>query len=142
MDSYTKAAGDRKAEGLVPLPLNADNVSKLVEELKNPEAGEESSLMDLLENRIPPGVDEAAYVKAGFLSAVAKGEAKSPIVDRAKATELLDNGGYNISTLVELLKDPELSATVAKCLSTRSSCLTGSMTSKTSRTAATPLPKK
>ncbi len=119
MDSYTKAAGDRKAEGLVPLPLNADNVSKLVEELKNPEAGEESSLMDLLENRIPPGVDEAAYVKAGFLSAVAKGEAKSPIVDRAKATELLGTmqGGYNISTLVELLKDPELSATAAKCLS-------------------------
>ena len=66
--------------------------------------------MDLLTNRINPGVDEAAYVKAAFLTAVARGEAKSPLVSAEKATELLATmqGGYNIATLVELLDHPTL----------------------------------
>lgn len=55
-------------------------MAALVELLKNPPAGEEEFLLDLLTNRVPPGVDEAAYVKAGFLAAVAKGEAKSPLL--------------------------------------------------------------
>src|SRR5690606_31844691 len=72
-------------------------------------------LLDLLENRVPPGVDEAAYVKAGFLSAIAKGETTSPLIDRARAIKIMGNmlGGYNIATLVELLDDSEYAAMAA-----------------------------
>lgn len=83
--------------------------------LKNPPAGEEAFLVDLLSNRIPPGVDESAYVKAAFLAAVAKGEAKSPIVSPLLATELLGTmqGGYNIVSLVDLLDSPTLGGKAA-----------------------------
>jgi aconitate hydratase 2/2-methylisocitrate dehydratase len=76
-------------------------------------------ILDLISNRVPAGVDEAAYVKAGFLSAVAKGETQSPLIDRALATKLLGTmlGGYNIATLVELLEDSELGAKAADELS-------------------------
>ena len=72
-------------------------------------------IRDRLTNRVPAGVDEAAYVKAGFLSAVAKGEAQSPLIDRAAAVKLLGTmlGGYNIATLVELLDDSELASAAA-----------------------------
>ena len=70
----------RAAQGVVPQPLNAEQTAGLVELLKNPPAGEEEYLLDLLTNRVHPGVDEAAYVKAAFLSAVAKGEATSPLL--------------------------------------------------------------
>ncbi|MFJ3158038.1 aconitate hydratase B, partial [Pseudomonas protegens] len=87
----------------------------LVELLKNPPAGEEAFLVDLITNRVPPGVDEAAYVKAGFLSALAKGEASSPLIDKKRAVELLGTmqGGYNIVTLVNLLDDAELAPVAA-----------------------------
>lgn len=77
-------------------------MAALVELLKNPPAGEEEFLLDLLTNRVPPGVDEAAYVKAGFLAAIAKGEAKSPLLTPEKAIELLGTmqGGYNIHPLM------------------------------------------
>ncbi|MCV6606306.1 MAG: aconitate hydratase B, partial [Porticoccaceae bacterium] len=95
--------------------LSPEQVAGLVELLKNPPAGEEAFLLDLITNRVPPGVDEAAYVKAGFLSAIAKGEASSPLIDSAKAVELLGMmlGGYNISTLVELLDNAELAELAA-----------------------------
>ncbi|MCN2343132.1 hypothetical protein MLJ54_23420, partial [Escherichia coli] len=80
---------ERAAEGIAPKPLDANQMAALVELLKNPPAGEEEFLLDLLTNRVPPGVDEAAYVKAGFLAAVAKGEAKSPLLTPEKAIELL-----------------------------------------------------
>ncbi|WP_288589630.1 bifunctional aconitate hydratase 2/2-methylisocitrate dehydratase, partial [Marinobacter sp. UBA5687] len=91
-------------------PLNAEQTAALVDLLKNPPAGEEETLVYLLENRIPPGVDEAAYVKAAFLSAIAKGEASSPLVSKEYAVKLLGmmQGGYNIETLVELLDNSEL----------------------------------
>src|SRR5690606_10892365 len=88
----------------------------LVDLLKNPPAGEEATLVDLLENRIPPGVDEAAYVKASFLTAIVKGEASSPLVSKQKAVQLLGmmQGGYNITTLVELLDSGDLGALPAE----------------------------
>ncbi|WP_406666010.1 bifunctional aconitate hydratase 2/2-methylisocitrate dehydratase [Gallaecimonas sp. GXIMD1310] len=119
LEAYRKHVEERAAEGVVPKPLSAEQVSQLIELLKNPPAGEEAVLLDLLANRIPPGVDEAAYVKAGFLAAVAKGETQSPILTKEKATELLGTmqGGYNIAPLVELLDSDSLAPIAAKALS-------------------------
>jgi len=114
-DAYNATVAEREAQRVPPKPLDADQVGQLVEELKNPPAGEEKFLMDLLVNRVPPGVDEAAYVKAAFLTAIAKGEASSPLVTPEYATELLGTmqGGYNIITLVELLDNPKLAKIAA-----------------------------
>lgn len=119
LEAYRKHVEERAAQGIVPKPLDAEQTAALIELLKNPPAGEESTLIDLLENRIPPGVDEAAYVKAGFLAAVAKGEASSPLVTSARAVELLGTmqGGYNIEPLVTLLDDNTLAPIAAKALS-------------------------
>lgn len=119
LEAYRKHVEERAAQGIVPKPLDAEQTAALIELLKNPPAGEESTLIDLLENRIPPGVDEAAYVKAGFLAAVAKGEASSPLVTSARAVELLGTmqGGYNIEPLVTLLDDDTLAPIAAKALS-------------------------
>ncbi|EWH03432.1 hypothetical protein Q427_03425 [Halomonas sp. BC04] len=110
LEAYRQHVEERAAEGVPPKPLNAEQVAALVELLKNPPAGEEEFVLDLLTNRVPPGVDEAAYVKAGFLTAIAKGEASSPLIDKVHAVKLLGTmqGGYNIVSLVELLDDPEL----------------------------------
>ncbi|WP_319535412.1 bifunctional aconitate hydratase 2/2-methylisocitrate dehydratase [uncultured Vibrio sp.] len=119
LEAYRKHVEERAAEGVVPKPLDAEQVAGLVELLKNPPQGEEEFLLDLLENRIPPGVDEAAYVKAGFLTAVTKGEVSSPLVSREKAAQLLGTmqGGYNIEPLVDLLDDDVLAPIAAKALS-------------------------
>lgn len=118
LEAYRKHIAERAAQGIVPQPLNAEQTAGLVDLLKNPPAGEEEFLVDLITNRIPPGVDEAAYVKAGFLSAVAKGEATSPLISKQRAVELLGTmqGGYNIATMVELLDNAELAATAAEQL--------------------------
>ena len=110
LQEYRKHVEERAAEGIPPKPLTAEQVAALVELLKNPPAGEAEYLLDLIANRVPPGVDEAAYVKAGFLAALVKGEVSSPIISKADAVKLLGNmhGGYNIVTLVELLDDSEL----------------------------------
>ncbi|TFH86656.1 bifunctional aconitate hydratase 2/2-methylisocitrate dehydratase [Billgrantia azerbaijanica] len=110
LEAYRQHVEERAAEGVPPKPLNAEQAAALVELLKTPPAGEEEFVLDLLTNRVPPGVDEAAYVKAGFLTAIAKGEAESPLIDKVHAVKLLGTmqGGYNIATLVELLDDAEL----------------------------------
>ncbi|RRV09799.1 bifunctional aconitate hydratase 2/2-methylisocitrate dehydratase [Stutzerimonas xanthomarina] len=115
LQSYKDHARAREAAGLPPLPLNAEQAAELVKLLENPPAFEESYLYELLANRIPPGVDEAAYVKASFLSAIARGQTSSPIIGKQRAIELLGTmqGGYNIVTLVDLLDDPELSEPAA-----------------------------
>ena len=115
LETYRQHVAQRAAEGLVPNPLTSEMTAQLVDLLKAPPAGEETFLLELLTHRVPPGVDEAAYVKAGFLSAVAKGEASSPLIDKAHAVKLLGTmqGGYNIVTLVELLDDAELGAKAA-----------------------------
>ncbi|KHT65348.1 bifunctional aconitate hydratase 2/2-methylisocitrate dehydratase [Photobacterium gaetbulicola] len=119
LEAYRKHVEERAAEGIIPKPLDAEQVAALVELLKTPPAGEEAFLLDLLENRIPPGVDEAAYVKAGFLAALTTGEAQSPIVSKEKAAELLGTmqGGYNIEPLISLLDDDALAPIAVKALS-------------------------
>lgn len=119
LEAYRKHVAERASEGVVPRPLDAEQVAALVELVKNPPQGEEEVILDLLVNRIPPGVDEAAYVKAGFLTAITKGEVESPLVSKAKATELLGTmqGGYNIESLVSLLDDAELAPIAVKALS-------------------------
>ena len=115
LEAYRKHVAERAELGVVPKPLSADQVADLIDLLKTPPAGEEEFLVDLISNRVPPGVDEAAYVKAGFLSAVAKGEAESPLIDKNLAVKLLGTmlGGYNIATLIDLLDDGELADSAA-----------------------------
>ena len=119
LEQYRKHVAERAAEGIVPKPLDAEQTAALIELIKNPPAGEEAFILNLLANRIPAGVDEAAYIKAGFLSAIAKGEVSSPILTPADATELLGTmlGGYNIAPLIDLLDNPELAPIVVKALS-------------------------
>ena len=118
LEAYRQHVAERAEQGVVPKPLDAEQTAQLVELLKAPPAGEEAFLMDLLVHRVPPGVDEAAYVKAGFLAAITKGEASSPLVDAKKATELLGTmlGGYNIAPLVDCLDHDELAGIAADAL--------------------------
>lgn len=119
IEAYRQHVKDRANEGIDPKPLDSQQTAALVELLKAPPAGEEAFLLDLIVNRVPPGVDDAAYVKAGFLAAIAKGEATSPLIDKTKATELLGTmlGGYNIDPLVTLLDDEKLAPIAANALS-------------------------
>ncbi|EAN9997770.1 bifunctional aconitate hydratase 2/2-methylisocitrate dehydratase [Salmonella enterica subsp. enterica serovar Bareilly] len=119
LEEYRKHVAERAAQGIVPKPLDATQMAALVELLKTPPVGEEEFLLDLLINRVPPGVDEAAYVKAGFLAAVAKGDTTSPLVSPEKAIELLGTmqGGYNIHPLIDALDDAKLAPIAAKALS-------------------------
>lgn len=116
LEAYRAHVAERQLQGIPPKPLDPEWTAALVELLKAPPKGEESFLLDLISNRVPPGVDEAAYVKASFLSAVIKGDASSPLIDRKLAVKLLGNmhGGYNVATLVELLDDDELRELAAK----------------------------
>ncbi len=115
LEAYRAHVAERAALGIPPKPLSAEQVVGLVELLKAPPAGEEATLVDLISHRVPPGVDEAAYVKASFLSAILRNETQSPLIDKALAIQLLGamHGGYNIEALVEMLDQPELSALAA-----------------------------
>ena len=119
LKAYREHAAKRAEQGVVPLPLDAAQVTALVELFKSPPAGEEAFLLDLLSSRVPAGVDDAARVKAAFLADVAKGTATSPLLDRVRAAELLGTmlGGFNVDPLVELLDDAELGRVAAKQLS-------------------------
>ncbi|MDK9559870.1 bifunctional aconitate hydratase 2/2-methylisocitrate dehydratase [Gallibacterium anatis] len=119
LEDYQKHVEQRKAAGVVPLPLNAEQTAQLIELLKAPAGQNTEYLMDLFENRIPAGVDEAAYVKASFLSAVVAGDVSSPLISKQRAVELLGTmqGGYNIEPLVKALDNPELAPLAVKALS-------------------------
>jgi aconitate hydratase 2/2-methylisocitrate dehydratase len=110
LESYRQHVAERAALGIPPLPLTAEQTAALCELLKAPPAGEEETLLALLRDRIPPGVDQAAYVKAGFLTAIAKSEVTSPIVSPLDAVALLGTmmGGYNVHSLIELLNATDL----------------------------------
>jgi aconitate hydratase 2/2-methylisocitrate dehydratase len=116
LEDYRKHVEERAVEGIPPKPLNPEQVAGLVELLKNPPAGEEEFLLELISERVPPGVDEAAYVKAVFLSAIAKGEESCDLVSADAAVQLLGNmhGGYNIETLVGLLDNNDLAELAAE----------------------------
>lgn len=114
LKTYRQHVAERAVEDLPPLALDANQVAELVELIKNPPAGEGEFLIDLLVNRVPPGVDQAAYVKAAFLSDVAKGNVACELISAVRATEILGTmlGGYNIQPLIDLL-DNEVTADAA-----------------------------
>ncbi len=118
LEEYRKHVAERAAEGVPAKALDVAQTAALVDLLKNPPAGEEAFLVDLLENRVPAGVDEAAYVKAGFLAAVAKGEVVCSLVSRVRAVELLGTmlGGYNVLPLVDSLDDAVTAEAAGKAL--------------------------
>ncbi len=120
LQAYRQHVAERAALGIPPLPLDAKQVAALIELIKAPPAGEEAFLLDLLTHRVPPGVDDAAKVKASFLAAVAHGDIAVALISKAKAAELLGTmvGGYNVHPLIELLDDAEagVAATAAEGL--------------------------
>ena len=120
LETYRAHVAERAALGIPPLPLTAKQTAELIELIKNPPAGEEQTLLDLITYRVPAGVDDAAKVKASYLAAVALGSEKTALISRARATELLGTmlGGYNISPLIELLDDAEVGAVAGNALKT------------------------
>ena len=118
LNAYRQHVAERAALGIPALPLSAQQTAELIELLKNPPAGEEAFLADLIANRVPAGVDDAAKVKASYLAAVAFGSEKCALISREKATELLGTmlGGYNIHPLIELLDDAQVGGIAAEAL--------------------------
>jgi len=118
LEAYRAHVAERAEQNIPPKPLSAEQVAQLIELLRAPPAGEGEFLLELLTHRVPPGVDEAAYVKAGFLSALAKGETTCELISAKEAVDLLGNmhGGYNIETLVALLEHPDLAGEAAEQL--------------------------
>ncbi|MFZ1387845.1 MAG: bifunctional aconitate hydratase 2/2-methylisocitrate dehydratase [Thiolinea sp.] len=119
LEAYRNHVQERSAEGVPPKALDAAQTAALVELLKNPPAGEEAFLVNLLENRIPAGVDEAAYVKAAFLADVVTGKVQSKLVSQVRAVELLGMmlGGYNVQPLIAALDHSETADAAANALS-------------------------
>ena len=119
LQDYKKHCEERKEQGIPPLPLSAQQTSSLVELLKS-EHDESELLLELLKERIPAGVDQAAYVKAGFLADITTGKTNSPYISKKEAVMILGTmlGGYNIQPLIKCLKDDELGETAAAALST------------------------
>lgn len=119
LGDYQKHVEQRQVEGVFPLPLNAEQTSQLIELLKAPSQEDPNYLLTLFETRIPAGVDEAAYVKASFLSALAAGDVTSPLISQERAVELLGTmqGGYNIEPLVKALDNDKLAPLAVKALS-------------------------
>lgn len=118
LEAYRQHVAERAALGIPALPLSATQTEQLVELIKNPPKGEEDFLVELITHRVPPGVDDAAKVKASFLAAVADGTVSTPLISRARATELLGTmlGGYNIKPLVDLLEDQAVAQVAADAL--------------------------
>ncbi|MFP5483045.1 MAG: aconitate hydratase B, partial [Gammaproteobacteria bacterium] len=119
LESYRQHVAERAALGIPPLPLSAQQTADLVQLLKNPPAGEEEFLLDLITNRVPAGVDDAAKVKSAFLAAIVNGADTCKLIDRKKATFLLGTmlGGFNIKPLIDALNDSEVGEIAAEALS-------------------------
>ena len=118
LKAYRDHVAERAALGIPPLALDAKQVADLIELIKNPPKGEEAFLLDLITHRVPPGVDDAAKVKASFLSAVAHGDVSTSLISKAKATELLGTmvGGYNVKPLIDLLDHADVAAVATEGL--------------------------
>jgi len=118
LEAYRQHVAERAALGIPPLPLTAQQTADVIELIKAPPAGEEAFLLDLLTHRVPPGVDDAAKVKASFLAAVAHGDISVKLISKAKATELLGTmvGGYNVKPLIDLLDDKDVAQVAATAL--------------------------
>jgi aconitate hydratase 2 / 2-methylisocitrate dehydratase len=115
LQAYVEHVAERAALGIPPLPLSAKQTADVIELIKSAPAKEEAFLLDLLTNRVPPGVDDAAKVKASFLAAVAHGDLRVPAISKAKAAELLGTmvGGYNVKPLIDVLDDAEVAQIAA-----------------------------
>ena len=120
LNDYQHHLEQREQEGLPPLPLDSEQVTALVELLKQAKNNESEYLLSLLIHRVPPGVDQAAYVKAGFLSDVAKGNTSCELINKIRATQLLGSmmGGYSIQPLIDLLDEDDTADAAEKALST------------------------
>ena len=118
LQDYKKHCEEREKQAIPPLPLSAQQTSDLVELLKA-EHEESELLMGLLRERIPAGVDQAAYVKAGFLADITTGETSSPYISKKDAVIILGTmlGGYNIQPLIKCLESDELGEVAANALS-------------------------
>ena len=120
LEAYRAHVAERAALGIPPLPLTKQQTQELVELLKSPTKGDESMLVELITHRVPAGVDDAAQIKAKFLTELAQGTQKCALIDRKRATELLATmvGGYNVKPLIDLLDDAEVGTTAAAGLKT------------------------
>ncbi len=115
LKTYEAHVAERAELGIPPLPLSAVQTADVIELIKNPPAGHGDDLVTLLTYRVPPGVDDAAKVKASFLSAVAHGDVACPLISDVKATQLLGTmlGGYNVKPLIDLLDRPSVATEAA-----------------------------
>ncbi len=116
LNTYRAHSHQRALQGIPPLPLDATQTTACIELIKNPAFSQEAAfLVKLLAEQVAPGVDPAAYIKAGFLTALAKGEIISPFITPLSAIELLGTmlGGYNVPILIELLDKPDELARIA-----------------------------
>jgi len=120
IEEYKKHTEERAKLGIPPLPLTAKQTAELVELLKESPVKEPEYLLDLLKNRVPAGVDDAAYVKAAFLNDIVQGKTKSDVISKLDAIKILGNmhGGYNVGPLVDAIKldDKELAQEAANQL--------------------------
>ncbi|HOE43383.1 MAG TPA: aconitate hydratase B, partial [Rhodoferax sp.] len=118
LQAYRAHVAERADLGIPALPLSAGQTAELIELLKKPPQGEEQFLLELVTNRVPAGVDDAAKVKASYLAAVAHGTEACPLISRGKATELLGTmlGGYNLTPLIDLLDDVAVADVAAEAL--------------------------
>lgn len=118
LESYFKHEAERQKQGVPPLPLSPEETGEVCKLLENPPAGKEELLLSLLRNRVSPGVDASAKVKAAWLTMVAKREISSPLLSKTEAVFLLGTmlGGYNIEPLLGFLEDEELAGESAKAL--------------------------
>ena len=119
IEAYLMHEQERNAQGIPALPLNPEQAAELCELLQSPPAGKEEFLMNLFTERISPGVDPAAEVKAAFLADILAGKKSSPLIDKKKAVQILGTmiGGYNVQPLIEALKDSALADEAACALS-------------------------
>ncbi len=118
LQNYKKHCEERREQGIPPLPLSAQQTSDLIELLKSKHK-ESELLLELLKERIPAGVDQAAYVKAGFLADITTGKTNSPYISKKEAVIILGTmlGGYNIQPLIKCLEDDDLGKEAATALS-------------------------
>lgn len=119
IEEYKQHTQERAKLGVPPLALNAKQTAELVEILKQDTSEDMQYAMDMFENHINGGVDDAAYVKAAFLNDIVTGDATSVAIDRIKACEILGKmgGGYNVGPLVNALKlDDDIASCAAEQL--------------------------
>jgi len=119
IEAYLLHEAERAKQGIPALPLNPEQTAELCKLLVSPPQGKEQFLLDLITNRVSPGVDPAAKVKAEFLAEIVAGSAKSPLIDPVAAIRMLGTmiGGYNVAPLVGALKDAKLADEAACALS-------------------------